>query len=167
VTATPRGLPVGDPRVPANTNCTTPGIRTVAFQETNAAAQRDFSPELVRVLVDRVFFPGSEVWSKGKFGYRGTCSYSVRLGRSPRGWPAGEIFAPASVRLLRAAQGRESDPRPPPISQMREQVNALGDWQAGPTCRRQATAGPRAWVKWAARVKREDGPEVLRPAHLG
>jgi hypothetical protein len=105
VTTTPRGLPVGDPRVPANTNCTTPGIRTVAFQETNAAAQRDFSPELVRVLVDRVFLPGSEVWLQGKFGYRGSCSYSVRLGRSPRG-PARYAASVAAAKSPSAAVPR-------------------------------------------------------------
>jgi hypothetical protein len=64
---------------------------------------------------------------RGRNGSRGACSYSVRRGRSPHRWPAGEISAPASVRLLRAAQGRESDRWHPPVSLMRNQVDAWGE----------------------------------------
>jgi hypothetical protein len=86
---------------------------------------------------------------RGRNGSRGACSYSARRGRSPQRWPAGEISAPASVSLLRAAQGRG---RVLTCGGHRPESARASEWQAGPVCQADSGAGTRrvslSWPNW-------------------
>jgi hypothetical protein len=77
---------------------------------------------------------------RGRNGSRGACSYSARRGGSPQRWPAGEIPAPASVSLLRAAQGRG---KVLTCGGHRPESAHASEWQAGPVCQADTGAGAR------------------------
>jgi hypothetical protein len=105
----------------------------VAFREINAATLLDFSPPSSHECWwFGFFFSGSEVWSRGSTG-TGEHALIVQGEEGVRavGSPARSSRV-ALVRLLRAAQGRESDPGPPPVSHMWKQVDALGETDGGP-----------------------------------